>query len=163
MPLVKRGSFGFAAAVLAMQCGNAAAATLEPAVCWDGRTLAAARVFEFRAIGLNVQLRCRLIGLDIMPGYASVLTRYQSDFDAAEGTIKAHYHADQGHGQWVEYQRYLTHVTNIYGGGATTLTHCRAFASVLGELSLPATPTSALESVAVAMVREPHIDTATCR
>jgi hypothetical protein len=162
MPFVRRASFGFVAAVLALHCGNAAAATPEPAVCWDSRTLAAARVFEFRAIGLNVQLRCRLIGLDIAPGYAGMLDRYHRDFDAAEGAIKAHYHADDSRAHWLEYQRYLTYVTNVYGGGATTLTHCRAFASVLGELSSPATPASALDAVVVAMVKDPHINTAVC-
>lgn len=160
---MKRASFGMVAAVLAMQCGNAAAATLDPAACWDNRTLAAARVFEFRAIGLNVQLRCRLIGLDIMPGYAGVLERYHGDFDAAEGAIKAHYHADDSRAHWLDYQRYLTHVTNIYGGGATTAVLCRTFAGVLGELSSPATPVTALEAVAVAMVKDPHIDTAVCQ
>jgi hypothetical protein len=159
---VKRARWGFVAAVLAMQCMNAAAATLTPAVCWDNHTLAAARVFEFRSIGLNVQLRCRLIGLDITPGYARVLDKYHTGFDAAEGAIKAHYHADETREHWLDYQRYLTHVTNIYGGGATTLTNCQAFASVLGELSSPATPDSALDAVAVAMVKDPHIDAMVC-
>ena len=162
---MKRRSLAFVAAVIALHCGNAAAAatTAAPAVCWDQPTLAAARVFEFRAIGLTVQLRCRLIGLDLQADYERLLDRYHGAFDAAEGAIKAHYHADENHDHWIEYQRYLTHVTNIYGGGATTATHCQTFASVLGELSAPATPDSAMGEVAVAMVREPHVEGAVCR
>ncbi|WP_267389466.1 hypothetical protein [Sphingomonas sp. GC_Shp_3] len=157
-----RRMLGGAVAALVGLSGHAAAATEGPAVCWDDRTLSAARVVEFREIGLDVQLRCRLIGLDLTPGYVRVLERYRGDFDAADGAIKAHYHADDGRTGWIAYQRYITHVTNIYGGGATTVTHCQTFASVLGELSSPEVPAGALGAVVAAMVKDPHVDATIC-
>lgn len=149
---MKRVGAAIAAAALLVPLPLQAAA---PA-CLDRETLAAARVHEFEAMMMTVNLRCRTIGVDISGDFEAMLKTHAAVFAAAGRRMRAHF---AGPGR--AYERYATGLGNRYGAGATDPANCRRFDSV--ALGLAAKPALAeLGKIVSAMVAQPRITGAIC-
>ena len=125
--------------------------------CLDSETMMAARLHEFSAIMLTVTLRCRAIGVDIVPRYEEMLRVHAPAINASVRRLR-NYFSKSTHA----FDNYTTALGNRYGGGATDPANCRRFEKVSADLAL-APDLPSLARVVFAMVPKPHVEGISCQ
>ena len=96
-------------------------ATPSVAQCWDGPSLAAARVRDLQTMLMAATLRCHAVGMDISAHYNGFVSARHAQLDLANAAIKAHFAPQGGQGA---YDHFATSLANAYGGAATTQGDC---------------------------------------
>lgn len=132
------------------------------AACIDSATIAAARLHEFETMMMAVSLRCNRIGVNMRADYDGLVTTYHSHFEAAAAQLQRFFSAVDGKRKGAGLDRYSTLLANKYGGGNTSLDHCRLFAGVTKEIVKAQDGGKVLHAVADAMIDRSALEAATC-
>jgi len=141
-----------------------AAAGTADAACIDEPVVGAARLHEFEMLMMDVSLRCSRLGVAMQPHYDSMVDAHRSLFDGAAQRLQRYFATDataDAHHRGL-YDRYATMIANRYGGGNTSLDHCRVFDAVAVEVARAGDGGRMLGAVAQAMVAHPVLERATC-
>jgi hypothetical protein len=124
--------------------------------CLDRETLTAARVHEFEAMMMAVNLRCKAIGVDISEGFEAMLATHAKVFAAADRRLRTYFSGGRR-----AYETYATQLGNHYGGGATDPANCQRFDKVARRLAgEPAI--AGLGKVVITMIAQPRISGEIC-
>lgn len=116
---------------------------------------AAARIVEFNALMLATSLRCRMVGVDIMPDYDRLLLAHARDFKEADDTLMAGFTGATPRDKRLSYDQYKIGLSNLYGGGKSSTSSCTQFARVFAELST--SDLADVRRVAGALIPRPHL------
>ena len=96
-------------------------ATPSVAQCWDGPSLAAARVRDLQTMLMAATLRCHAVGMDISAHYNGFVTARHAQLDLANAMIKGHFSREGGQ---TAYDHFATSLANAYGDASTTQAAC---------------------------------------
>jgi hypothetical protein len=122
--LLKGGAcVAVAAAGFLMQPAHAAMS------CWSSQHVAAAKVRDLQSRLMVATMRCRAMGIDVLPEYNDFVRTNRSTIQAANGVIKAQFNAGFGRNGQTEYDRFTTSLANAYGADATSVPICRETAA----------------------------------
>lgn len=132
------------------------------AQCIDAPTASAARLHEFQTMMMAVSLRCNRIGVEMRADFDALVTTYRPQFEGAAGRLQGYFAALDGKRKGSAYDRYSTLLANKYGGGNTSLDHCRIFAGVTAEIVKAQDGGRMLLAVAQAMIDHSALESATC-
>jgi hypothetical protein len=117
-PMLK-GALGLAAAALAFaQPARAAMA------CWGHQEAAAAKIRDLQSRLMVATMRCRAMGLDVLPAYNAFVRVNRSTLQAANGVIKAQFASGYGEAGETFYDRFTTALANEYGDDPTSGAIC---------------------------------------
>jgi hypothetical protein len=97
--------------------------------CWNSKHVAAAKVRDLQSRLMVATMRCRAMGIDVLPEYNDFVRTNRSTIQAANGVIKAQFNAGFGRRGQTEYDRFTTSLANAYGADATSVSICRETAA----------------------------------
>jgi hypothetical protein len=123
-----RPAFGLAAAVLAF------AQPAEAAMgCWNADQAAAAKVRDLQSRLMVATLRCKAMGIDLLPAYNDFVRANRMTLQQANGLIRAQFALGYGPDGESAYDHFATALANAYGGDATTQATCDDTAAAASE------------------------------
>lgn len=146
-----RAGVGFAA--LALLAASAPA----QAACWDGDTVAAARLHEFHVRLSVAELRCGAADA----GFTHRLNRYAGQYGAevtrAEARLRPLLAALPG-AERRSFENYSAAIANRYGGDSASANFCGVLGDVLTQLTSANGSLDDLHTYALLLVREPLLE-----
>jgi hypothetical protein len=116
-----------AAAIVVAQPANAAMS------CWSHQRAAAAKIRNLQSQLMVAAMRCRAMGIDVLPSYNDFVRVNRSTLQAANGVIKAQFANGYGAEGQSFYDRFTTALANEYGDDPTDGTICQETAAAAAE------------------------------
>ena len=151
---------GFASALAA--CGLLLATTLHAAPCWTPEATDAARVQELETMLMTVSLRCRATGQDLGEAFTHFRILHSQHLAKVLARLGEHFGADKSVAGKRALDHFLIQLANQFGLGQTDHNTCRTFDALIRELAGSGATADMLETFALTMIREPHIDGPRC-
>ena len=142
--------------------GLVLATTAHATPCWTPEAIDAARVQEFEVMLSTVSLRCRATGHDLGEGFARFRVLHGQHLEQVLARLGEHFGADKSVAGRRALDHFLIQLANQFGLGRTDLDTCRTFDALMRELAGSGATTDMLETLALTMIREPHIDGPRC-
>jgi hypothetical protein len=97
--------------------------------CWNTQHVAAAKVRDLQSRLMVATMRCRAMGIDVLPAYNEFVRTNRTTIQAANSIIKDRFNQGFGPGGQVEYDRFTTALANAYGADATNSAVCNETAA----------------------------------
>lgn len=119
----------------------------------------AGRVHELVVMIESVTLRCRLVGMDLLPKFRAFTARQKQGLVRAEDALKRHFGVVVKADMNREIDRFTIRTYNFYGTGRTDQQTCDSFAKLMDLLAETDAGSDLLTSIAEIMVPEPMLDT----
>lgn len=156
--IVLKGALGLAAVTLAVQPVHAGMK------CWNAQQVSAVKVRDLQSRLMVASLRCRAMGIDVLPAYNSFVKGNKVAIQSANDTIKKQFAAGYGAkaGQ-AHYDRFTTSLANAYGGDATNRDVCNETREFAKEASDARGNSDMLVKVADRMGKTPSVPGGRCR
>lgn len=145
---------------MALLAALALAGTSAPAQasCWDGETIAAARLHEFHVRLSVAELRCGAGNDGFTHAVNSYAARYGAQVALAETRLRAQLGVLPG-AERRFFEAYSASLANRYGSDSSSPSFCAVLEDVLADLNSAAATTDDLHTFALLLVREPMIET----
>jgi hypothetical protein len=96
--------------------------------CWNTQHIAAAKIRDLQSRLMVATMRCRAMGIDVLPAYNDFVRTNRGTIQAANNVIKARFADGYGSRGQTEYDRFTTALANAYGADATNASICRTTA-----------------------------------
>lgn len=129
--------------------------------CWNYDAVDAARLREFQILVMSVSLRCTALGMDFDPAYERFLVTHSHSLSDADKALLAHFGGSAAEARSA-YDHYSIHLANLYGVGKTDRESCATFSAIADDLAKPTASPDDLETAAIDMIRDPHLDGPRC-
>lgn len=97
--------------------------------CWSQKHAAAAKIRDLQSRLMVATMRCRAMGIDILPAYNEFVRTNRTTIQAANEVIKAQFSNGFGSRGQTEYDRFTTSLANAYGADATNQSICQETAA----------------------------------
>ena len=94
------------------------------ASCWNPQQVAAAKVRDLQSRLMVATMRCRAMGIDVLPAYNEFVRTNRTTIQAANSVIKARFTTGFAMRGQFEYDRFTTSLANAYGADATSTEIC---------------------------------------
>ncbi len=102
--------------------------------CWDQNQIAAAKIRDLQSRLMVATMRCRAMGMDVLPAYNEFVRVNRSTIQNANGLIKAQFKAGFGDAlAQKSYDSFTTSLANAYGAEATSAEICEDTAELASE------------------------------
>ncbi len=102
--------------------------------CWDQNQTAAAKVRDLQSRLMVATMRCRALGVDVLPAYNEFVRVNRSTIQDANGLIKAQFRAGYGEALGEKsYDSFTTSLANAYGADETNVAVCEETAELAAE------------------------------
>lgn len=120
--------------------------------------LEAARLRELHLMLNSANLRCKMIGINLQPGFDSFSARQAAPLSRAETALKQYFDVQSEKDLRAGYDRFHIKILNFYGTGRTDQHSCTTFANLLTMLAQADEGSPLLSQVAEIMVTRPLIE-----
>jgi hypothetical protein len=101
--------------------------------CWNPDQAAAAKVRDLQSRLMVATLRCRAMGIDLLPVYNDFVRANRDTLQQANGLLRAQFALGYGPDGEEAYDHFATALANAYGGDATTQATCDDTAAAASE------------------------------
>lgn len=156
--LLKGGlCLGVAAAGFYMEPAHAAMG------CWNQKQVAAAKIRDLQSRLMVATMRCRAMGIDVLPAYNAFVRTNRSTIQAANGLIKAQFSAGHGARGQFEYDKFTTALANAYGADPTNAAICKDTADAASRAVAANGDINKLVAIVEAMGPAPRLPGGECR
>jgi hypothetical protein len=103
--------------------------------CWSHQKVAAAKIRDLQSRLMVAALRCRAVGIDVLPAYNDFVIVTRDTLQAANTVLRAQFASAFGAEGEQHYDSYTTALANAYGGDETNDVRCGEAASAAAEAS----------------------------
>jgi hypothetical protein len=93
--------------------------------CWNPTQVAAAKIRDLQSRLMVATMRCRAMGIDVLPVYNDFVRTNRTTIQAANTVIKARFTTSFAVRGQFEYDHFTTMLANAYGADATSADICR--------------------------------------
>jgi hypothetical protein len=102
--------------------------------CWDQNQTAAAKIRDLQSRLMVATMRCRAMGVDVLPAYNEFVRVNRSTIQDANGLIRAQFRAGYGDALGEKsYDSFTTSLANAYGAHETSVGICEETAELAAE------------------------------
>ncbi len=102
--------------------------------CWDQNQTAAAKIRDLQSRLMVATMRCRAMGVDVLPAYNEFVRVNRATIQSANGLIKAQFRAGYGEALGEKsYDSFTTSLANSYGADETNVGVCEETAELAAE------------------------------
>lgn len=145
---------GSVLAAVALACASVPA----QAGCWNGATMAAARLHEFHVRLSVAELRCGAADAGFTRRLNAYASRYAAEVTAAENHLRPLVASLPG-AERRSFENYSSALANRYGGDSASPTFCGVLGDMLVQLTEDGGTVDDLHTYALMLVREPLLET----
>jgi len=92
--------------------------------CWNPTQVSAAKIRDLQSRLMVATMRCRAMGIDVLPAYNDFVRTNRATIQAANTVIKARFASGFAIRGQFEYDRFTTQLANAYGADATSAAIC---------------------------------------
>jgi hypothetical protein len=146
------------ALAIMLACGLATAPVCAEAKTPTPEARNAGQVQELALMLNSVALRCKTIGIDLQPQFASFAARQKPALLRAEEALKRHFGVAVAADLNGEFDRFFIKIYNFYGTGRTDQQSCGSFGKLMDTLAQADADGGLLTKIAEIMVPEPILD-----
>ena len=146
-----------AAAGFYLQPANAAMS------CWNPKQVEAAKIRDLQSRLMVATMRCRAMGIDVLPAYNNFVRINRNAIQTANGVLKAQFASGFGARGQTEYDRFTTALANAYGADPTNAAICRETATRASEAVAANGDAQRLLRIVEAMGPAPRLPGGACK